>query len=96
VLAETLTYLQNNRSRMDYPRYRHEGLPVTSALIESLVKELNYRVKGSEKFWNDGPNGEAILQVRAARLKRRRSTRRLHPQPPRQPLRQDVQKNHAS
>ena len=68
VLAETLTYLQNNRSRMDYPRYRREGLPVTSALIESLVKEMNYRVKGSEKFWNDGPNGEAILQVRAALL----------------------------
>jgi hypothetical protein len=68
VLAETLTYLRNNRLRMDYPRYRREGLPVTSALIESLVKEVNYRVKGSEKFWNDGPSGEAILQVRAALL----------------------------
>ncbi len=53
---------------MDYPRYRCEGLPVTSALIESLVKEMNYRVKGTEKFWNDGPSGEAILQVRAALL----------------------------
>lgn len=68
VLAETLTYLRNNALRMDYPRYRREGLPVTSALIESLVKEMNYRVKGTEKFWNDGPNGEAILQVRAALL----------------------------
>lgn len=68
VLSETLTYLQNNAPRMDYPRYRREGLPVTSALIESLVKELNYRVKGSEKFWNDGITGEAILQVRAALL----------------------------
>lgn len=53
---------------MDYPRYRREGLPVTSALIESLVKEMNYRVKGTEKFWDDGPSGEAILQVRAALL----------------------------
>lgn len=68
VLAETLGYLRNNQTRMDYPRYRREGLPVTSALIESLVKEMNYRVKGSEKFWNDGLNGEAILQVRAALL----------------------------
>lgn len=68
VLAESLTYLRNNQSRMDYPRYRREGLPVTSALIESLVKEMNYRVKGSEKFWNDGPHGEAILQLRAALL----------------------------
>ncbi len=29
---------------------------------------MNYRVKGTEKFWNDGPAGEAILQVRAALL----------------------------
>ena len=68
VLAESLTYLRNNQSRMDYPRYRREGLPVTSALIESLVKEMNYRVKGTEKFWNNGSPGEAILQVRAALL----------------------------
>jgi hypothetical protein len=23
-------------------------------------------VKGTEKFWNDGPSGEAILQIRAS------------------------------
>lgn len=68
VLAETLRYLRNNALRMNYPRYRREGLPVTSALIESLVKEMNYRVKGTEKFWNDGPSSEAILQIRAALL----------------------------
>jgi hypothetical protein len=68
VLAETLTYLRNNALRMNYPRYRRDGLPVTSALIESLVKEINYRVKGTEKFWNDGPSSEAILQIRAALL----------------------------
>ena len=68
VLAETLTYLRNNQARMDYPCYRREGLPTTSALIESLVKEVNYRVKGTEKFWDDGPSGEAILQIRAALL----------------------------
>jgi hypothetical protein len=68
VLAETITYLENNQSRMDYPRYRREGLPITSAHMESLVKEMNYRVKGTEKFWNDGPAAEAILQVRAAAL----------------------------
>jgi len=68
VLAETFTYLQNNQSRMDYPRYRRDGLPITSAHMESLVKEVNYRVKGTEKFWNDGPAAEAILQIRAAAL----------------------------
>jgi len=67
VVARTLTYLENNRARMDYPRYRREGLPVTSSLIESLIKQVNYRVKGTEKFW--APCGaEAILQVRAAVL----------------------------
>lgn len=68
VLAGTITYLRNNRSRMDYPRYRQEGLPITSAHMESLVKEIGYRVKGTEKFWNDGGSAEAILQLRAATL----------------------------
>jgi hypothetical protein len=68
-LQESLTYLQNNEGRMDYPRYRRLGLPMVSALVESLVKEINWRVKGTEKFWNDDPAGaEAILQVRAALL----------------------------
>jgi hypothetical protein len=65
-LHRTATYLTNNRSRMDYPRYRREGLPVTSSLAESLVKQISQRVKGTEKFWDDGPRGEAILQIRAA------------------------------
>ncbi len=67
-LQESLTYLQNNESRMDYPRYRRLGLPIVSALVESLVKEINWRVKGTEKFWNDPAGAEAILQVRAALL----------------------------
>jgi len=68
IIAEAIVYFQNNAQRMDYPRYRREGLPITSALMESFVKELNHRVKGTEKFFNDGPSGEAILQVRAAAL----------------------------
>jgi len=67
-IVDAARYLRNNRSRMDYPRYRRLGLPVTSALMESLVKEVNYRVKGTEMFWNDPDGAEAILQVRAAAL----------------------------
>ncbi len=67
-ILDAARYLRNNRSRMDYPRYRRMGLPVTSALMESLVKEVNYRVKGTEMFWNDPEGAEAILQVRAAAL----------------------------
>jgi hypothetical protein len=67
-IVDAARYLRNNRPRMDYPRYRRSGLPVTSALMESLVKEVNYRVKGTEMFWNDPDGAEAILQVRAAAL----------------------------
>jgi len=66
IIHGTLTYFTNSCGRMDYPRYRREGLPVTSSLAESLVKQVSKRVKGTEKFWNNGPSGEAILQLRAA------------------------------
>jgi hypothetical protein len=66
IIHSVTTYFTNSGARMDYPRYRREGLPVTSSLAESLVKQISKRVKGTEKFWNDGPSGEAILQLRAA------------------------------
>jgi hypothetical protein len=68
VLAEALSYLRHNAERMDYPRYRREGLPTTSSLVESLVGEFNARVKGKQKFWNRPGGAEAVLQVRAALL----------------------------
>lgn len=68
VIARTITYLENNQTRMDYPAYRRQGLPVTTAWMESLVKEINYRAKGTEMFWNNPEGAEAILQVRAAAL----------------------------
>jgi hypothetical protein len=68
IVAGTVTYLENNLPRMNYPAYRKAGLPVTTAWMESLVKEVNYRVKGTEMFWNNPEGAEAILQVRAAAL----------------------------
>jgi hypothetical protein len=67
VLAETVGYVQNNRARMAYPQYRRQGLPISSAPVESTIKQLNRRIKGSEKFWLTG-GAEAIVQVRAAYL----------------------------
>ena len=67
-LTETVTYLSNNQERMDFPSYRCRGLPVRSCAVESLIKEFNRRVKGTEKFWNRPAGAEAILQVRAALL----------------------------
>jgi hypothetical protein len=65
--ADALRYVKNNRSRMEYPRYRRLGLPTSSAAVESTIKQLNRRVKGSEKFWLRG-GAEAIVQVRSAYL----------------------------
>jgi hypothetical protein len=62
-----VTYVGNNRGRMKYPEYRRQGLPVSSAPVESAIKQLNRRVKGSEKFWLKG-GAEAVLQIRAADL----------------------------
>lgn len=66
-VKDTLGYVLNNRTRMDYARYRRLGLPTSSAPVESTIKQINRRVKGTEKFWLDG-GAEAILQLRAAYL----------------------------
>lgn len=67
-LVDAARYFSNNRERMDYPRYRREGLPITSSPMESLIKQINYRVKGTEMFWLQPAGAEAILQIRAASL----------------------------
>lgn len=67
VVADALGYVENNRGHMDYPRYRRLGLPISSAPVESVMKQVNRRMKGTEKFWLEG-GAEAMLQVRAAHL----------------------------
>jgi hypothetical protein len=67
LVSATLTYLQNQQSRMNYPEYRRAGLPITSAHMESTVKLLNRRVKGSEKYWSEN-GAEALLQLAADHL----------------------------
>jgi hypothetical protein len=67
VMAETIGYVRNNRERRDYPHYRRLGLPISSAPVESTIKRMNRRIKGSEKFGlTEG--AEAVAQVRAAYL----------------------------
>jgi hypothetical protein len=68
LVAEALSYLSNNEARMDYPRYRKEGLPITSSLAESLVGEFNARLKSKQKYFNRPDGAEAILQLRACVL----------------------------
>jgi len=64
MVADALRYLINQQSRMRYNVYRCEGLPITSSHIESTIKQINRRVKGSEKFWSTG-GAEALLQLSA-------------------------------
>jgi hypothetical protein len=84
VVELAMRYVEQNRERMDYPRYRQMGLPVSSSLVESLVKQINHRVKGTEQFWNDG-GLEAILQVRAAYLSEDDRADDFHDRRPRAP-----------
>jgi hypothetical protein len=67
-VAEALSYFGHNKGGMKYPEYRRAGLPTTSSLVESLVGQVNARVKGKQKYWDRGAGAEAILQLRAAVL----------------------------
>jgi hypothetical protein len=64
LVFESLRYLKNNADRMRYDDYRRQGLPIMTSAVESVIKMMNKRVKGSEKFWSE-PGAEAILQLRA-------------------------------
>jgi hypothetical protein len=66
IVAKSLGYLRNQQSRMDYPEYRKQGLPMTSTYVESTVKQVNRRMKGTEKFWSHGV--ESMLTLVADHL----------------------------
>jgi hypothetical protein len=66
VVANALGYLKNQRTRMKYDEYRKAGLPLTSSYIESTIKQIHRRVKGTEKFWDQG--AEPLLQLTADHL----------------------------
>lgn len=65
-VASSLGYLINQRERMKYDEYRKQGLPLTSSMIESTVKQINRRIKGTEKFWSEG--ADPMLHLVADRL----------------------------
>lgn len=64
VVAKALTYLQNHKDKMRYADHRCQGLPIMSSYVESAVKQFNFRVKGTEKFWSED-GAEGVLQLRA-------------------------------
>ncbi len=64
IVSTALGYFQKHKNKMRYAEYRRQGLPITSSYVESAVKQFNYRVKGTEKFWGN-QGAEAVLQLRA-------------------------------
>lgn len=66
-IARAITYFTNHGHQMNYPKYRQQGLPLTSSHIESTIKQINIRMKGSEKFFGR-ETGETLLQLRADSL----------------------------
>lgn len=63
-VARAITYYTHHQSRMNYPEYLRLGLPITSSLRESTIKQLSRRMKGTEKFWTKS-NVEDILKLQA-------------------------------
>ncbi len=66
-LGELRTYLENNRGRVDYPRYRELGLPVGSGQVEAQCKSLvgaRCKQAGMRNWTYAG--AEAVLRLRAA------------------------------
>jgi hypothetical protein len=80
VAAETVGYVTHAQGKMNYAEYRRLGLPISSAPVESVIKQLNRRVKGTEKFWLSA-GAEPMLQVRAAILSEDKRAERYASQP---------------
>ncbi|HEU4754728.1 MAG TPA: ISKra4 family transposase [Armatimonadota bacterium] len=63
-----LGYFQNQRERMDYPRYLREGWPIGSGAVEGACKHLvSDRFRGTGMRWKS-PTAEPLLQLRAVLL----------------------------
>jgi hypothetical protein len=64
VVGKSLLYVEGQKGRMNYAEYRKAGLPIMSSVMESTVKQIGRRVKGTEKFWSE-EGVEAVMQLRA-------------------------------
>jgi hypothetical protein len=63
-----LDYLERNRARMDYRRYRQEGCFIGSGVVESGCKRVvGQRLKQAGMFWTEA-GATAVLSLRCALL----------------------------
>lgn len=66
-LRQLITYLENNRGRLDYPRYRELGLRIGSGAVEGACKALvgaRCKQAGMRNWTRRGAEG--VLRLRAA------------------------------
>ena len=67
VLSRNVGYFEKHAGHMNYPEYRRRGWPIGSGTVESGMKQLNKRLKGSDQFWNT-QGAESILALRGQLL----------------------------
>jgi hypothetical protein len=68
IVFRNIGYFEENRGRMDYPRYRAENLPIGSGVIESSCKHVvGDRLKRSGMRWDD-EGAEDLLMLRCEDL----------------------------
>jgi hypothetical protein len=67
-VQKELDYLERNRTRMDYRRYRQEGWFIGSGVVEAGCKRvIGQRLKQSGMFWTE-PGATAVASLRCALL----------------------------
>ena len=66
-MRQLITYLDNNRPRIDYPRYRQQGLRIGSGQVEGACKTLvgaRCKQAGMRNWTRRGAEG--VLRLRTA------------------------------
>lgn len=61
------TYFERHQRRMQYLKFRENGIPIGSGTVESGVKQFKQRVCGTGMRWNND-NANYMLVIRAAIL----------------------------
>ena len=65
-IDQLITYLHNQRERLDYDACRQQGIPIGSGGVESANKFISHvRLKRSGAWWVV-ENGNAMLRLRCA------------------------------
>jgi len=68
VLQRNLAYFESHQKRMDYARFRDDGLPIASGVVESACKHyVAQRCKRSGMQWNKS-GLHPVLELRSALL----------------------------